>query len=43
MIIDFHFELFIEVVYHNMSVGSVPEAAVYTRKLNVCYGTVKLT
>jgi hypothetical protein len=35
--IDFHFELFIEVVYHNMSVGPVPEAEVYPGFLNGGY------
>jgi len=32
--IDFHFELFIEVVYHNMSVYTVPEAEVNPGILN---------
>ncbi len=39
MNIDFHFELFIEVVYHNMSVGSVPKAVSGLNNLNVCYSS----
>jgi hypothetical protein len=35
MNIDFHFELFIEVVYHNMSVCYVPKAEVNPGILNV--------